>query len=145
MLNLKLATLCKERSSLDVDEQFISASVLCHTRPAYSRPTIKSVPCRSRIRPSRRTSSHTFTGTHQLSLFDLSSLQHQYVGIRVDISQFDLSNTTSRVNDVRIANFVLISLVIVTVSLRLLARIKFVKRIFADDGTCVQRAVVQAC
>lgn len=64
-------------------------------------------------------------------------------GISVDISQFDLSNTSSRVNDVRTANIVLISLVIVTVSLRLFARIKFVKRIFADDGKAVQRAVVQ--
>jgi hypothetical protein len=66
-------------------------------------------------------------------------------GIRVDISQFDLSDTSSRVGDVRTANVVLISLVIVTVSLRLFARIKFVKRIFADDGKGMQQAVVQAC
>jgi hypothetical protein len=55
-------------------------------------------------------------------------------GLRVDISQFDLSDTRSRVNDVRTANIVLISLVIVVVSLRLFARIRFVKRIFADDS-----------
>jgi ABC-type glucose/galactose transport system permease subunit len=54
--------------------------------------------------------------------------------IRVDISQFDLSDTSSKVADVRTANIILISLVVVVVSLRLFARTKFVKRIFADDG-----------
>lgn len=66
-------------------------------------------------------------------------------GERVDISQFDLSDTSSRVNDVRTANIVLISLVILIVSLRLFARIKFVKRIFADDGKYMHRTVVQTC
>jgi hypothetical protein len=85
-----------------------------------------------------------FPSSHRSSI----TMSGQFVeigGIRVDISQFDLSDTSSRVNDVRTANIVLISLVIVTVSLRLLARIKFVKRVFADDGKGMQRAVVQAC
>jgi hypothetical protein len=55
-------------------------------------------------------------------------------GIRVDISQFDFSDTSSKVNDVRTANIVLISLVLLTVTLRLVARTRFVRRIFADDG-----------
>jgi hypothetical protein len=55
-------------------------------------------------------------------------------GIRVDISQFNFSDTSSKVNDVRTANIVLISLVVLTVTLRLVARLRFVKRIFADDG-----------
>jgi hypothetical protein len=55
-------------------------------------------------------------------------------GIRVDVSQFDFSDTSSKVNDVRTANIVLISLVVLTVTLRLVARTRFVRRIFADDG-----------
>jgi hypothetical protein len=58
----------------------------------------------------------------------------EFGGIRVDISQLDFSNTSSKVNDVRTANIVLISLVVTTVSLRLVARTRFVRRIFADDG-----------
>jgi hypothetical protein len=61
----------------------------------------------------------------------------QYVdfgGIRVDISQFDFKDTSSRVADIRITSIVLISLVVSIVSLRLFARTKFVKHIFADDG-----------
>jgi hypothetical protein len=56
-------------------------------------------------------------------------------GLRVDVSQFDLSDTSSRVSHVRTTNIVLISLVVLVVSLRLFARIKFVKRTFTDDGT----------
>jgi hypothetical protein len=55
-------------------------------------------------------------------------------GIRVDISQFDFSNTSSRVADLRSANIILIALVVLVVSLRLFARTKFVKRVFADDS-----------
>jgi hypothetical protein len=55
-------------------------------------------------------------------------------GIRVDISQFDLSDTSSRVKSVHIANIVLIVLVVTVVSLRLCSRVKFVKQIFADDS-----------
>jgi hypothetical protein len=55
-------------------------------------------------------------------------------GLRVNVSQFDFSDTSSRVADVRTANIVLISLVVAIVSLRLIARTKFVKRIFADDS-----------
>jgi hypothetical protein len=58
----------------------------------------------------------------------------EFGGIRVDISQLDFSNTSSKVNDVRTANIVLISLVVTTVSLRLVARTRFVRRIFPDDG-----------
>ncbi|KAF1915954.1 hypothetical protein BDU57DRAFT_211131 [Ampelomyces quisqualis] len=54
-------------------------------------------------------------------------------GLHVDISQSDLSDTSSRVSRVRTANIVLISLVISIVSLRLFARIRFVKQIFVDD------------
>jgi hypothetical protein len=55
-------------------------------------------------------------------------------GLRIDISQFDLSDTSSKVAEVRTANIVLISLVVAVVSLRLFARSRIVKRIFADDG-----------
>jgi hypothetical protein len=64
----------------------------------------------------------------------------QYIeigGLRIDISQFDLSDTSSKVAEVRTANIVLISLVVATVSLRLLARTLIIKRIFADDGKSV--------
>ncbi|KAH7410047.1 hypothetical protein DE146DRAFT_604726 [Phaeosphaeria sp. MPI-PUGE-AT-0046c] len=56
-------------------------------------------------------------------------------GLRVDISQFDFSNTSSRVGNVRSANIILITLVVLVVSLRLFARTKFVKRVFLDDTT----------
>jgi hypothetical protein len=72
----------------------------------------------------------------------------QYVeigGIRVDISQFDLSDTSSKVADVRTANIILISLVVVVVSLRLLARAKYVKRIFADDSKKDALSAVNIC
>jgi hypothetical protein len=72
-------------------------------------------------------SSHRFTTT----------MSGQFIvigGIRVDISQFDLSDTSSKAAEVRTANIILISLVVVVVSLRLFARVKFVRRIFADDG-----------
>jgi hypothetical protein len=75
----------------------------------------------------------------------MSTMSGQYVdfgGIRVDVSQFDLSDTSSRVGDVRIASVVLISLVVSIVSLRLFARTRVVKHIFADDGTYLRHLVV---
>lgn len=57
-------------------------------------------------------------------------------GLRVDISQFDFSNTSSRVGDIRSTNITLITLVILVVGLRLFARTKFVQRVFADDSEC---------
>jgi hypothetical protein len=66
-------------------------------------------------------------------------------GLRVDISQFDFSDTSSRVSHVRTANIALISLVVSVVSLRLFARIKFLKRIFADDGTKQTYLVPRPC
>jgi hypothetical protein len=70
----------------------------------------------------------------------VSTMSGQYIeigGLRIDISQFDLSDTSSKVAEVRTANIVLISLVVATVSLRLLARTLIIKRIFADDGKSV--------
>ena len=58
----------------------------------------------------------------------------EFGGIRVDISQFDFNDTSSRVASVHTSNIVLISLVVSVVSLRLFARARFVKQIFADDG-----------
>jgi hypothetical protein len=58
-------------------------------------------------------------------------------GFEVDISQFDLGDRSSRVSSVQIANIIFIILVVLTVSLRIFARVKYVRRIFADDGTCV--------
>ncbi|KAH7081372.1 hypothetical protein BKA63DRAFT_599720 [Paraphoma chrysanthemicola] len=65
----------------------------------------------------------------------------EFGGIRVDISQFDFSDTRSRVHDVQTANIVMIVVVLTVVSLRLFARIKFVKQIFADDVFIVLAAV----
>jgi hypothetical protein len=56
-------------------------------------------------------------------------------GIQVDVSQLNLSDTSSRVADIRITSIVLISLVVSVVSLRLFARTRVVKQVFADDGT----------
>jgi hypothetical protein len=58
-------------------------------------------------------------------------------GIEVDISQFDFNDHSSRVANVKTANIILIILVVSTVSLRIFARAKYVRRIFADDGTCM--------
>jgi hypothetical protein len=58
-------------------------------------------------------------------------------GIEVDISQFDLGDRSSRVSSIKIANIIFIILVVLTVSLRIFARVKYVRRIFADDGTCM--------
>jgi hypothetical protein len=58
-------------------------------------------------------------------------------GIEVDISQFDLDDRSSRVSSVKIANIIFIILVILTVSLRIFGRVKYVRHIFADDGTCM--------
>jgi hypothetical protein len=55
-------------------------------------------------------------------------------GIRVDISQFDFSNHSSRVTSVTTTCAVFIALVVLTVGLRLFARRRYVGRIFADDG-----------
>jgi hypothetical protein len=79
------------------------------------------------------------------SLPPYPTMPGQYVdfgGIRVDISQFDLSDTSSRVEDVRIASIVLISLVVSIIILRLYARTKIVKHIFADDGTYLEHLMV---
>jgi hypothetical protein len=58
-------------------------------------------------------------------------------GIRVDTSQFDLNDHSSRVADVHTANIILIVVVVSVVSLRLFARIRYVKRVFTDDSTCI--------
>ncbi|KAL5118448.1 hypothetical protein ACEQ8H_003624 [Pleosporales sp. CAS-2024a] len=65
----------------------------------------------------------------------------EFGGLIIDVSQLNFNDHRSRVNDVRYANIVLIVLVIVTVCLRLFARIKFVKRIFPDDILIVLAAV----
>ncbi|KAH3919926.1 hypothetical protein HBI56_032730 [Parastagonospora nodorum] len=51
----------------------------------------------------------------------------------VDISQFNFNDKTSRADSVRIANGILIGLVLVVIGLRLFSRLKFLKRIFVDD------------
>ncbi|KAF2823170.1 hypothetical protein CC86DRAFT_357069 [Ophiobolus disseminans] len=56
-------------------------------------------------------------------------------GVRVDISQFDFADSSSRVATVRTTSITLIILVALVVSLRLFARAKFVGRIFVDDAT----------
>ncbi|EAT89851.1 hypothetical protein SNOG_03120 [Parastagonospora nodorum SN15] len=53
----------------------------------------------------------------------------------VDISQFNFNDKTSRADSVRIANGILIGLVLVVIGLRLFSRLKFLKRIFVDDTT----------
>jgi hypothetical protein len=58
-------------------------------------------------------------------------------GFEVDISQFDLGDRSSRVSSVKIANIIFIILVVLIVSLRIFARVRYVRRIFADDGMCM--------
>ena len=53
----------------------------------------------------------------------------------MDTSQFDLNDHSSRVADVHTANIILIVVVVSVVSLRLFARIRYVKRVFTDDST----------
>lgn len=53
---------------------------------------------------------------------------------KIDINQFDFTDRSSRVVNVRSTNILLIVLVLVTVSLRLTVRAVFVRKIFADDG-----------
>jgi len=56
-------------------------------------------------------------------------------GIEVDITQFDFSDHTSKVNSLTITCAVFIALVVLTVGLRLFARAKYVGHIFIDDCT----------
>ncbi|KAF1836365.1 hypothetical protein BDW02DRAFT_493764 [Decorospora gaudefroyi] len=62
-------------------------------------------------------------------------------GIEVDISQFDFNDHSSRVASVKIANIIFIALVLTTVALRIFARVKYVRRIFADDILIIFAAV----
>jgi len=55
----------------------------------------------------------------------------------VDISQFDFNDKSSRTNSARIANGILIGLVVVVICLRLFSRLKFLKRFFVDDSKCL--------
>jgi hypothetical protein len=55
----------------------------------------------------------------------------------VDISQFDFNDKSSRTDSARIANGILIGLVVVVICLRLFSRLKFLKRIFVDDSKCL--------
>lgn len=64
----------------------------------------------------------------------MSGIYVNFGGLRVDISQFNFNDHSSRVADVQTANIILIILVIFIVSLRLFARARLVKQIFADDG-----------
>lgn len=57
-------------------------------------------------------------------------------GIEVDISQFDFSDHSSRLGSVTITCTIFIVLVVLTVSLRIFSRAKYVRHIFVDDGTC---------
>jgi hypothetical protein len=65
-------------------------------------------------------------------------------GIEVDISHFDLDDRASRVSCVKIANIIFIILVVLTVGLRIFARARYVRHIFADDGTCIQSVLEQS-
>lgn len=60
----------------------------------------------------------------------------------VDISQFDFNDKSSRTDSARIANGILIGLVVVVICLRLFSRLKFLKRIFVDDSKCLQHGCV---
>jgi hypothetical protein len=56
-------------------------------------------------------------------------------GFEVDISQFDFNDHSSNVALVKVPCTIFIVLVIFTVALRIIARVKYVKSIFIDDGT----------
>lgn len=58
-------------------------------------------------------------------------------GFEVDISQFDLDDRSSNVAGVRIPCIIFIILVVLTVALRTFARVKYVRHVFVDDGTCL--------
>jgi hypothetical protein len=58
-------------------------------------------------------------------------------GIEVDISRFDFSDHSSRLGSVTITCTVFIVLIVLTVSLRIISRARYVKHIFADDGMCL--------
>ncbi|KAI4914980.1 hypothetical protein J4E90_005017 [Alternaria incomplexa] len=62
-------------------------------------------------------------------------------GIEVDITQFDFSDHTSKVNSLTITCAVFIALVVLTVGLRLFARAKYVGHIFIDDFLIICAAV----
>ncbi|KAI4945072.1 hypothetical protein J4E91_008049 [Alternaria rosae] len=62
-------------------------------------------------------------------------------GIEVDITQFDFSDHSSKVNSLTITCAVFIALVVSTVGLRLFARGKYVGHIFADDVLIICAAV----
>lgn len=55
-------------------------------------------------------------------------------GLKIDISQLDVLDRSSNVNSVRISCAVFIVLVVFTVALRIFARARYVRRIFADDS-----------
>lgn len=69
-----------------------------------------------------------------MSRYEPKNLTVFFGGITVDASHFDFDDHSSRVVTVRIANIVLIVLVLFTVSLRLFAKVKYVHRVFADDS-----------
>jgi hypothetical protein len=57
-------------------------------------------------------------------------------GFEVDITQFDLSDHSSRVPSIKITNIVFIGLITLIVGLRIVTRALFVRKIFADDSKC---------
>ncbi|CAG5185419.1 uncharacterized protein ALTATR162_LOCUS11300 [Alternaria atra] len=62
-------------------------------------------------------------------------------GIEVDISQFDFSDHSSRLGSVTITCTIFIVLVVLTVSLRIFSRAKYVRHIFVDDVLIIFAAV----
>lgn len=58
----------------------------------------------------------------------------QFGGFKIDISQFDFDDHSSRVFAVRVSNIVFIISVVAIVVLRIFARVRYVNNVFADDG-----------
>jgi hypothetical protein len=55
-------------------------------------------------------------------------------GVKVNNTQFDLSDDSTRIASVRITNTIFIVLVVSVVGVRIFARAKYVHNIFMDDG-----------
>lgn len=60
-------------------------------------------------------------------------------GIRVDISQLNFNDHSSRVAAVITTNIIMMVLVVIVVSLRLFARLHYVKQVFTDDSEFIPR------
>jgi hypothetical protein len=113
---------------------------LCRTRPDPACIACVCVSPHTYQHRSYLHSAHRLESTLGPSMMSRQRSEESVVlfgGFEVDISQFDLGDRSSRVSSVKIANIIFIILVVLTVSLRIFARVRYVRRIFADDGMCM--------